>query len=90
MQSNLSGELKSVFTETLDPRLVSLLQEQLSPIKLRLVESGSRSTQQQEAILSGITSQETYFERLQAALAEHEVNQSVAIQKIQRHIHQWH
>ena len=86
MQSNLSGELKSVFTETLDPRLVSLLQEQLAPINLRLVDNGCRSMQQQEVILSRITSQETYFGRLQAALAENEVNQSAAIDKIQQHI----
>ena len=107
MQANLNGEFKRVFTETLDPRLASLLQEQLAPMNLRLIEGSNRSTEQQATILSKIESQETYFECLQTTqaelkasswnitnqsemllskLQEHEVNQSIAIERIQQHI----
>ena len=74
MQSNLSGELRRVFTETLDPRLVSLLQEQLAPIDLKLIESSNQNTQQHETIICKLESQKTDFERLQATQAELKVS----------------
>ncbi|KAE9377696.1 hypothetical protein N431DRAFT_478870 [Stipitochalara longipes BDJ] len=74
MQSSLSGELQRVFTETLDPRLVSLLQEQLAAIDLKLVESGYKATQQHETIISKLESQETNLELLQTTQAELQIS----------------
>lgn len=70
IQSNLSGELHRAFEETLDPRLVSLLQEHLQPINLSLIEGGQTAAQQHEVIVSKLDSQRTNLNLLQTAQAD--------------------
>lgn len=65
VQSNLSGELQRSFAEVLDPRLVTLLQEQLQPLSLSLQESERASMRQHEIIVSKLESNSADLKLLQ-------------------------
>jgi len=66
MRTSLSGELQRSFTEVLDLRLVTILQEQLQPVARRQQEDDQALSQRYETIISKLKHNQANLELFQA------------------------
>jgi hypothetical protein len=66
MRTSLSGELQRSFIEVLDPRLVTILQEQLQPVARRQQEDDQALSQRYETIISKLEHNQANLELFQA------------------------
>lgn len=57
IQSKVGDGVRNVLSDALDPRLLSILQEQLHPVRTMLSESSQREEQRHQALISKIEDQ---------------------------------
>lgn len=71
LNKTLSGDLKTAFTEVLDPRLVELLQLHLQPLSEHVREDWDVRTEQHQAIISNFDQYESILPALQIEGSEY-------------------
>jgi hypothetical protein len=74
VHKNLNGELRTAFTNVLDPRLIVLLQENLQPIQQELSASQRTSDNKYETLLSKFQQQNMSLDLAVEAIKLHITN----------------
>ncbi|KAN0094209.1 hypothetical protein V8E51_017393 [Hyaloscypha variabilis] len=87
-QSGFGPELRRTFAEVIDPRLVTLLQEQLQPLNSQLLKDGQASSQQYSEISSKLDSLALRGSQseITAGNRDWETHQAAAVETIKEHI----
>ena len=87
-QSSFGPELRRTFAEVIDPRLVTLLQEQLQPVASQLLKDSQATSQQYSEIMSKLDS--LRLQRSQPEIStichDRERSQAAAVETIKEHI----